>query len=119
MTLTRLSGRHRTTVVRMILAASICAVGLLGSFPTLSLADEPLKVQLSVANFKSWPFGTMTHVTEQAIEIDRTSYRFKEGAVVRGDDGGSVDLKTLTGTPRVYYHLKDQQVDGLVVELMR
>ncbi len=119
MRLQRFSGRHRITVPGTILAAGIVAVGLLGFDPSLSLADEPPKVQLPAANFKSWPSGTVTYITEQAIEIDRVSYRVKQGVVVMDDEGGPVDLKMLTGHIKVYYHLKEQLVDGLVVELVR
>jgi hypothetical protein len=110
--------RRRDIFVRGLVLAVL--IGL--SFQADQVAAEEPFQEPPAINLKALmglPSGMITAVSEHQLDIDRVSYRIHPKILAVTDEGQPVPMKELFPFVTVRYHLKDQQIDQLLVLMPR
>jgi hypothetical protein len=96
-------------------AALLLAIVLV-SFKTDVSAEEQGLLSLITVGLQN---GMVTAVQERSVEIDSRNYPVKETALIVNDQGTPIEFSSVAVNSEVKFHLKEGQIDKMVVSLPR
>lgn len=102
----------RLTIILLLVAI---VTGAQASLPTEGRAQE-VQLPFSTGGFGQ---GMVTAIHDASIDIDNRNYSFKPNVMIVNEQGQPIEMSSVLQDSEVKFHLKEGQIDKMVVILPR